>query len=385
MDLLLGGITIVDRYYSKKDQLHYAVAVLNKLETAQRLSSEITLHSHNVEVLSRQSEVLLDHGDIVGSLQKKIMALDHYRKYISKKQMVAVLVPQAPASDDVPPGDPYDGIVELKNSIDLIRLDGNMQAGRIGRSLEKPLRVKAVYNHHTPIDNVPVIAQFQDQAGRGERTVVTGKDGTAAIKVLEIEKTSRHLNPITVSVDWNRLIKEALRDAPDTPWDGFFSGPSVTFKYKLRVPNVSNVLIKICNRGGASGVDAPSILHPTSADLLRKKGFLIKKTGRGTADSSVCSGAMGIESIVRKYKPLTDILVVETVDVDFSGRRGQGYVFRARMSVTAYDMAYREIIASVEGEALGGANNRKKAAERAIEEVADELIPQIVSRIAEGL
>jgi hypothetical protein len=385
VEISLEGITIVERYYSEKDHLHYSVAVLNKSETAKRLSSEMAWHSHNVEELSRQSDILLENGDITGALHKKIKALDHYRNYISKKQMVAVLNPQASDSPEAPPGDPYDGLIDVKNSIDLITIDGDMQAGRIGRGLDRPLSVKAMYNEKTPMDNLPVTAQFQNQAGRSERNSVTGKDGKAEIKVLEIQKTSEHLNLITVSVDWSRIIKEALEETSDTSWEGVLSGPAVNFKYRLRVPNVSNVLIKICNQGGYPNVDATSILHPTSVDLLKKKGFLIKKNGWGKTDSTTCSGAMGIESIVRKYKPLTDILVVEKIYVDFSGRRGQGYIFRARMSVTAYDMAYHEIIASMEGEALGGANTRKKAAERAIKEVADELIPQIASRIAEGL
>lgn len=380
VELLLGGITIVDRYFSKKDNLHYSVAALNKRETAKRLASEIARHSNNVSVFSRQSDLLLKNGDVTGALQRQIKALDQYRQYTSKKQMVVILDPDASGSTEAPPVDPYDGLVELKNSIALIALDGNMQAGRIGRALDSPLRVKALYNQKTPINNLPVTAQFAGHAGRAERNRVTDNGGKADIKVLEIHKTRTHVNLITVSVDWNRIIHEALEHTPDTSWDGFLSGPSVNFKYKLRVPNVTHVLITVCNQSGYSNVNATSIVHPMSVDLLKDKGFLIKKSGR-----TVCSGSLSTESIVRTYKRLADIVIVEKVDVDYSSRRGRGYVFRARMSVTAYDMAYGEIIASVEGEALGGANSRKSAAERAIKEVADELIPQVASRIAEGL
>jgi len=380
VELLLGGITIVDRYFSKKDNLHYSIAVLNKRETAKRLASEIVWHSHNVKEFSRQSDLLLKSGDVTGALQRKIKALDHYRQYASKKQMVVILNPDAPGNFEAPPVDPYDGLVELKNSIALIPLDGNLQAGRIGRALDRPLRVKALYNQNIPINNLPVTAQFRDQAGRAEGNSVTDNRGKADIKVLEIHNTNTHVNLISVSVDWNRLVREALEQTPDKSWVGFLSGPSVNFKYKLRVPNVTHVLIKVCNQSGYSNVNATSLLHPMSVDLLKDKGFLIKKSGR-----SVCSGSLSTESIVRTYKRQADIVVIEKVDVDYSSRRGRGYVFRARMSVTAYDMAYGEIIASIEGEALGGANSRKSAAERAIKEVADELIPQIASRIAEGL
>ncbi|WP_300671571.1 hypothetical protein [Desulfoluna sp.] len=385
VDLLLGGVTIAERWYNEKDHLHYSMAVLNKGETAKRLSSDIARHSHQVNALSLQSDLLLKKGDITGALQKKIKALDHYRNYLTKKQRVAVLKPRASGSADVPPGNPYDSLMELKNSMDLIILDGDMQAGRIGRALDRPLRIKALYNQNTPIDHLPVTAHIADQTGKPEQNRTTGKDGTAAIRSLDIQKTGKHMNQMTVSVDWNRLIKEALGGESETSWEGFLSGPSVHFKYRLRVPEVSHILIKICEQGRYSGVDAAALLHSTSVDLMKKKGFLIKKTGRGQNDRTLCSGALGIESMVRRDKPLSDIVLVEKINVDFSGRRGRGYVFRATMSVTAYDMAYHEIIASMNSEALGGAGNRKTAAERAIKAVADELIPQIASRIVEGL
>ena len=380
VDLLLEGITIVDRYYSKKEQLHYAIAVLNKSETAKRLTSEIARHRDAVKTLSIQSDRLLQQGNIIGALHKKIRALDHYRECISKQQRVALLTPHAREGLEAPPVDPYDGIVAIKNDMALIRLSGNMQAGRAGRALARPLSVKAVYRHKTPLSNLPVTVQFQGHTGNVEQNIVTGNTGKAEIKILDIGKPGKHLNPMAVSVDWDRIVKEALQEPPSPSWDGFLAGPSVPFKYSLRVPNVTRVLIKICNGGGYS--NAASTLGPVSVDLIKKKGFLIKKAGRGQI---VCSSAMGMESLVRKYKRLTDILIVEKVDVDFAGRRGRGYVFRARMSVTAYDMAYHEIIASLEGEAMGGANSRKNAAERAIKEVADELIPQIASRMTEGL
>lgn len=385
VELLLRGITIVNRYYSKKDNLHYSMAVLNKFETAKRLSSEITRHSHNVRELSRQSDILLKNGDIIGSLYKKIKAVDHYRDYIDKKQKVAILNPYVSGNAEAPPDDPYDGLIELKNKINLISLDGDMQAGRTGRALDRPLRIKAIYNQETPIDHLPVIARYQDQAGRTEQNSVTGKDGKAEINVFEIPKTDKHINLIPVSVDWDRIIKEALEETSDKSWDDFLSGPSVHFKYRLRVPNASHVLIKICNQSSYPNVDATSILHPASVNLMRKKGFLIKKTGWEKSDRTICSGALGIQSIVRKYRRATDIVVIEKIDVDVSSRRGQGYVFRAKMSITAYDMVYHEIMASIEGEALGGANNRKKAVERAIREVGNELIPRMASLIAEGL
>lgn len=383
--LLLEGITIVDRYYSEKDHLHYSIAVLNRSETAKRLSSEMDRHSHHIHALSRQSDSLLGKGDIVGALHKKIRALDHYRHYISKRQMVAVLNSQASEGADVPFGDPYEGVVDIKNSIELLSLGGDMQAGRVGRGLARPLRVKAMYKGKIPIGTLPLMVRFRDGAGRTERNMGTGRDGTAEIKVLELEKTGRHLNPVTVSVDWDRFLQEALGERFDTSWEDAFSGPSAHFKYTLRVPGTSRVLIKVCHQGGASSVDALSILHPMSVDRIKDQGFLIKKEGGKRRDGGLCSGAQGIESIVRKYRPFTDILVVEKIDVDFSSRRGTGYVFRAKMSLTAYDMAHHEIMASMEGEALGGARHRKTAAERAIKAVAGDLIPQLVSRIAEGL
>ena len=386
VDLLLEGITIVDRYYSKKEQLHYSIAALNKSETAKRLTHEITRHRDNVKALSRQSDQLLKQGEIIGALHKKIRAMDHYRNYISKKQRVAVLTPHALESPEASPIDPYDGIVALKNSIALIRLDGDMQAGRISTPLARPLSVKAVYRQKTPINNLPVSVQFQGDTGRAEQNRVTGNDGKAEIKILDIGKPGNHLNPMAVSVDWDRIVKEALRKPPSASWAGFLAGPSVHFKYSLRLPNVSNVLIKICNGSGYPNVDAAAILHSVSVGHLKREGFLIKKSGRG---QTACSSTMGMKSLVRKYKRITDILIIEKVDVDFAGRRGRGYVFRARMSVTAYDMAYdmayHEVIASLEKEALGGANSKKNAAERAIKEVANELIPQIASRIAESL
>lgn len=384
VELMLEGITIVGRYYSEKDHLRYAVAVLDKSETAKRLSSDMVRHRRDVEAYTRQSDNLLESRDIIGALQAKIKALANYRQYVSKGQMAAVLNPHVSERLEALPKDPYDGLIDLKNRIDLAAVGGDMQTARIGGGLGNPLVVTATYNRRFPIANLPVKATFQGAAGRAEHDIVTAMDGKAAIKVLSVTKTGRHINPVAVSVDWARIAGEALGDGAGKAWGDLLSGPSVVFKYKLRVPGVSNVLIRLCSRGG-SGVDAASVLHPTSVDHLRKEGFLIKRTGRGRSDGSLCSGVMGIDSIVRKYKPVADILLVENVDVEYSGRRGRGHVFRARMSVTAYDMAYGEIIASMEGEALGGGSSRKKAAERAIKDVADELIPRIASRIAEAL
>jgi len=172
-------------------------------------------------------------------------------------------------------------------------------------------------------------------------------------------------------VDWNRIIRDALGEEPDPSWEGVLSGPSVRFTYALKTPETSHVRIKVYPHGNAAGVDAPSILYPVSADLFRKKGFQVQSRDQHNERST---GAMK-----------TDILVIEKIDVGFSGRRGRGVVFRARMSVTAYDAATRSIIASAHGAALGGASSRKAAAEKAIKEVANDLIPQLAARMAESL
>jgi len=174
VDILLQGITIADRYYSKKDQLHYAIAVLNKPETARRLVSEMARHSSRVSELSRQCEELLEKGDTIGALHKGIKALDHYRRYMDNRQMVAVLDPMASAGEKTPPRDPYDDVAKIKGSLDLIGLGGDMQTATKSTGLAGPLRVRAMVNRTTPLVNLPVKAVFPSGSTKKAQTAVTG-------------------------------------------------------------------------------------------------------------------------------------------------------------------------------------------------------------------
>ncbi|VFQ47112.1 lipoprotein lpp20-like [Desulfoluna butyratoxydans] len=373
VDILLQGITIADRYYSKKDQLHYAIAVLNKPETAHRLASEMTRHSSRVSELSRQCKELLEKGDTIGALHKGIKALDHYRRYMDNRQMIAVLDPMAPAGKETPPRDPYDEVAKIKGSLSLMGLGGDMQTAKKGSGLAETLRVKAMVHGTTPLANLPVKATFSPGSTSKAQAVATGPGGKASVRILGVAATQTPLNPVEVTVDWNRIIKDALGEKPGPSWEGVLSGPSVRFTYALRTPETSCVQLKIHTRQNDAGVDATSILSPVSADLFRKKGFQVQSRGQHSDRHTNGSGSKAT------------ILVVEKVDVQYSGRRGRGVVYRARMSVTAYDTASRSIIASAHGTALGGASSRKAAAERAIKDVANDLLPKLAARMAEGL
>ncbi len=370
VELTLEGIEIVERFFSKSTKSHYSLAILHKSSTFIRLSREAKEHYSKCEKYFDEANILLKNNYIVGSIRKLINATELFEKAESKRTIAQILSPNLNIIPNMI--NPSSTLVEVIKNIYLEKISGDMQKGHISEPLSEPLTVKAIFRENIPIKDIPMTAEMPSGAGKVGNIANTDFKGFSSIKVIDVKRTGKSINYIQVFPLWDQVIEDALGTIP-SQWKNRIKGPFVSFQYLLRTESTTRVLIETCVEMDSKPID-DVIIIPNIIKQFKKAGFVVNKV-EGCPDSS------DIKKLTNKYNDITDVFVIAIASTKFSSRRGKAYIYQGHLSLTGYDFIRNETISSIEGEAVGGAIDQKRASERALRQVTNDVVDNFINRI----
>ena len=374
VNMTLEGIEIAERYFDSKANLYYSLAVLNKVRTAARLSSDAAAGFHDSDRFAKDAETSLNNGAYVDGIIKLITAADLYENARQDDKIACVLGAEGIKTATLT--NPFARLLDVIGRIEIKCISGCQQKARIGDSLTEAVSVKATYSTDTEvIENLPLKIKYPDEQANRSDIFYTSSDGTALIKTGPIKKTGRKNNTIEIIPAWDVLEKDALGKNA-VSWQDRLSAKGAAVQYEARSEVSTRIVISSCleidNRS-----DKDTVAIKMLTGQMRAAGFIVS-----TMDE--CIDLKDIDAMASKINDKAELVAIIDTDASrstFSTRT----VYRAGVSFTCYDMLRKEIVATVESVAVGMANEDREAVDRAMTNACSEAGKLFVERIKENL
>jgi|GEM_PF-2561239 hypothetical protein len=374
VNITVEGIEIAERYFDKKASLYYSLAVLNKATAAERLSSEAAAGFHESDKTLKEAEKSLNSGNYVDGIIKLITATDLFDRAREDNKIACVLGAQAIKTSSFT--NPFAMLLDVAGRIEVKCESGCHQKARIGDPLPETVFVKAVYSSNQAIiPHLPLKLIYPDEkAARGD-TFLTSSCGTTSIKTGAIKKTGSKNNTIEVVPAWEVLEKYALGKNADS-WQDRFSSDGAVISYETRNEASTRIIISSCLKIDGRA-DEDTVAIDILKGQLRAAGFIV-------STMNDCLESKDIDAISSRINGRAELVAIIDMDAMRSTKSART-VYRAGISFTCYDMLRKEITASMEGVAIGMANEDREAVDRAIANACSESGKLFVEKIRENL
>lgn len=374
VNMTVEGIEIAEKYFDQKANLYYSLAVLNKARSAERLSGEAAAFFHESDRVAREAEKSLNNGNYVDGIIKLITATDLYERAREDDRIACVL--GAEAIKKSPFTNPFARLLDVIGQINIKCESGCHQKARIGDSLPETVFVKANYSSKQAIiPHLPLKLMYPDEKATRGDTFFTSSDGTASIKTGAVKKTGRKNNAIEIVPAWDVLEKYALGKNADS-WQDRLSSKGASITYETRSEASTTVLISSCLEIDGRP-DEDTVAIDILKGQLRAAGFIVS-----TMDE--CLDLKDIDAIASRVNGKAELVVIIDTDAMRSTKSARS-VYRAGVSLTCYDLLRKEIVAAMEGVAVGMANEDREAVDRAIANACSESGKLFVDKIRENL
>ncbi len=374
VNMTVEGVEIAERYYDQKANLYYSLAVLNKERAAVRLSADASAGFHESDKTLKDAEKSLNSGNYVDGIIKLITATDLFESARENDKIACVLGTEAVKTSSFT--NPFAMLLDVAGKIEIRCESGCHQKARIGDSLPETVLVKAVYSSKQAIiPHLPLKLMYPDEKTTRGDTFLTSSDGTALIKTGAIKKTGKKNNTIQVVPAWDVMEKYALGKNADT-WQDRFSTEGATISYETRSEASTTILISSCLEIEGRP-DEDTVAIDVLKDQLRSAGFIV-------STMKECLDIKDIDAIYSRINGKAELVAIIDTTAMRSTKSART-VYRADVSFTCYDMLRKEIVASMEGVAVGMANEDREAVDRAIANACSESGKLFVDKIRENL
>jgi hypothetical protein len=212
--LTVSGLTVVDRFYDKKSKIHYALAVLDRVEASKLDRAELArIHTDYKECLDAAQKAA-DRNDLTGQLASLRASYDAACKYGKMAREVDILV--GPADSLLPDAideEPSSAAILAKVSalLGALRLevvDGSDQSFVGGHPLRHAISARVLIGQANPPPASGVLVDFTFTSGSGyiiPTTVKTDLKGLATAQVDEVDDSNGEACVISATVGFRQF------------------------------------------------------------------------------------------------------------------------------------------------------------------------------------
>ena len=371
---------IVERYFNEDTQQYYAMAVLDKTSALSRLKHKYKKNTAKACELLKKGKADLQSENASSGLLNVLKSMHAYTNSIKQYKIAYALDSRLRFKLDCK--NPYMYWKSILQDLDLSILGGNNQLGTISSSLPQPLRVKFSYNKE-PIKNFPLQVDMNASRGEVSADVKTNLYGKESICIHDLNRTGNYYNFISVRPDWMSFITPAVDKSKNLKQ--ILKGPSVKFTYRLRTPEHTKVMVltRVQDDQGHSGL-SEQILLPRSISILKNTDFVVVNSSANPGKANFCNRDC-LNYLISNYKDIADIVILQCGDISYAGPRGPGFLYKSHLRTTVYDLFRETVLFAQEAEEIAGAESKRIAAQRALRQVINKQLPNVVSKVKNKL
>jgi hypothetical protein len=196
------GVRIERRYYDKKQNRMFSLAILDRMAQGRKISDEIAALKASAVAMTMEAErsrKILEkvHRAVVAyglAIKKLILA-------VRKNQYLGIIAPRM-IHRDIPTtlARLQADVSDLMSQFSFGILDGDNQKGIVGGNLPQPLQVRVFYGNQ-PVPFVPVVFAFVQGSGNVDPHARSDQDGLVSSTVGNLGPTGEKINKISVYID----------------------------------------------------------------------------------------------------------------------------------------------------------------------------------------
>ena len=398
VDLSLEGVTIAERYFDSKRDVHYSLAVLERSNAAGRLRDKIRDILKAAAEVGKAAQSYESRFQIFLALSNHLRYLNLYQEASSHQLVLRVLAGSSGEMEAFAEGESSGlekrdlrteiekaktRIQDLLSSLELETAGGDKQKGEVGQPLGEGLKVRVVYEKAAsryPQKGFNVGFVFLQGKGRLLEKVQSGDSGISVSKVYEISAPGDS----GVAVVEATLLPDGLSKEGELEPNFSQALKRARADFTIDLPS-KRFVVKIFETNAGQPV-SNSVVEGEIVQGLVSQGFPVieqKVVLEKISETTLRSG--NIPQIVGALRSIAEVVIIGEVQAAESSRMGQIVFSRARGTVRAVRTDTGKILATADIEVKDGGNDPVRAGQRAIQKLAPSIASQVLTGLAQGL
>ena len=307
---------------NQADSLFFILIGVDKEKYLMELGKELSSRLTTIKKIFSDSDDMLTKGNVFNALELRLKTEDLYAELTTRSALYTSIAGKHFYKEDFPTGpEILSETRKLLSNINLIKISGDDQSGRLGMLLTKPVVVKMDYlgigGEIVALSNIPL--KLKDELGRTIERSVTDKKGEAKFWIYaEGEKQSK----VSVHLDIRRIpdvfrydLKNAIR----------------YFSYRVTSVTPLDFQVQIFNSDGDRNLlvekSISESIVKTGHNVIRNAPFLLKgkieklseKSSPGISSVQIMvKSALSLNLVVLKTQKTVGTLTLKASGMDIT-------------------------------------------------------------------
>ncbi len=385
--MVVSGLEIVKRYHDKENKIYYSLAVLNRHTASNQFRSALLTNKNEYEKGIENARSFLNEGHIVDAISALKQAYSSAMLYNEDCPYYQIIRGSGYASierlpDHLSTGDVISKASDILAGLKLIKIEGDRQAGLIGRPLTIPLTVLAVLTGETetPVSGLAIGFKFVNGQGEMESSAVTDSKGRAGITVNKLGKSDTQTYSLSAAPDFSGFINFGKGYKQ---WDTIFDNNSsrVLFEIGLKKASVPwKILLLVDEPAGCTAIDT------LSTDLTRVGFSPLTEKDIGIIKSQMVGKLVSQNKLIllkQEFIHKFDVIITGKINAEPLSKYAGINIFTASGVVKALSLKTGKVIAEesasdVKGYGITNDQARNDVIQKAMQKMSDSLISQLL-------
>lgn len=363
------GVRIESRYYDKKQERIFSLAVLDRAAQGNKLSDEITALKSNAAVMSMEAEksknsIQTVHRSVAAyglAIKKMILA-------VRKNQYLGIIAPWMIHRDiSTTLARLQADVNELMSQFSFEILGGDNQKGIVGGSLPLPLQLRLLYDSQ-PVPSVPVMFAFVQGSGNVDPYARSNQEGLVSSVAGNLGPTGKKINKIEAYVNVYPSDAAIQREL-----SAIITPAYAQFTYEL--PPIEEIRVAVLiNEYNLGYQQRESFLKNRVVQSLgQSKLQVIKEVPREyQLESYDLTGGPGLAPKLKKLSQIADLAVIgEARATLLNTAAGSSLIIaEARAVIRIFDLSSNTEIGNIDVSTKGAGPDRDEAGRRTLKKLS---------------
>ncbi len=364
----LSGLSVVDRYYDKDDEIYYSLTVLDRNTALIVLKSKLQQAGNSYDENMKQADANTSKGSIFQALlnlKESIKQVNLYNLSITFYQIISKenSTTDGLLNKSLNKNDAVNKFAQIISSLNISKISGEDQDIRDDKPLENPLRVKvSAIGSAQPAEGILVGFVFVSGNGDIEEKVRTDNNGIASANVTMIKKGNHKEYQVKSFIDLSEFIDTAFIFSDLNQLLNGYNKEEIFKLTKKDIYKNSFVLVQVDENIGSNKSNGGMISNILSQKLM-ENGMTAHTENKGSNYTILISGSFS----ANRFNELSGIIIYNV-----SG------TIQAKLSENGKTIA-EENVQDVKGMGKTDEQAANNALKKAAEKFVDSFISQIVS------
>jgi hypothetical protein len=364
----LSGLSVVDRYYDKDNEIYYSLAVLDRNAALIVLKSKLQQAVNSYDESMKQADANTSKGSIFQALlnlKESIRQVTLYNLSIPFYQIISKesSITNGLFDKSLNKNEAVNKFAQIISSLGISKISGEDQDIRDDKPLDKPLQVKvATIGGEQPAEGILVGFAFVTGYGDIEEKVRTDNNGIASANVTMLRKGHKEYG-VRSFIDLSEFIDTAIIFSD---LNQLLNGYSKEEIFKLKKKDIyknSFVLVQVDEYVGSNKSQGSMISNILSQKLM-ENGMTVHMENKGSNYTILISGSFNAN-------PFNEMSGIKVYNV--SG------TIQAKLSENGKTIAVENV-----QDVKGMGNTDEQAADNALKKAAEKFVDSFISQIVSG-